>query len=313
MMQVLKDGDHIHQLFHGDYLDVLQDIPAGSVDMIFADLPYGTTHNDWDKQIPLEDHVMINGEAISRDCFLLAQYRAGVPYATAMAKFREQKRPGLWSHYLRIIKDNGCIALFAQAPFDTELSATGKKWFRYEWIIKKTRATGHLNAKKMPMKAHEKILIFYKKPPRYYPQMTEGHPPVHSYTQKGDTSPIYKTTKEIHGGGSTERYPVDVLTFKWDTRTSALHPNQKPVESLKYFIRTYTAPGDTVMDNCMGSGSAGVACVHTDRQFIGIEKSNRIYSGAVSRIQNEIRAKEEGGYTNVERNHSFIQCKFEGI
>lgn len=115
-MQVLKDGDHIHQLFHGDCLDVMQGIPAGSVDMIFADLPYGMTHNDWDRRIPLEDYVILDGDAISRDCFLLAQYRAGVPYAAALAKFREQKRPGLWSHYLRIIKDNGASHCSRRLP-----------------------------------------------------------------------------------------------------------------------------------------------------------------------------------------------------
>ena len=168
--------------------------------------------------------------------------------------------------------------------------------FRYEWIVEKTKATGHLNAKKMPMKSHENVLIFYDKLPKYNPQMTTGHSPVHSYTKHTDDGSCYGKTKTgISGGGSTERYPRDVLKFSWDTQKSALHPTQKPVALCEYFIRTYTDEGDTVLDNCMGSGTTGVACVNCNRNFIGIEKEESYFNIAQNRLaimlksQNHIR------------------------
>lgn len=208
------------------------DIPDRSIDMILCDLPYGTTQNKWDSIIPL--------------------YK-------------------LWKQYERIIKDNGAIILFSQMPFSAELVMSNKKLFRYEWIVEKTKATGHLNAKKAPMKSHENILVFYKKLPVYNPQMTTGHKPVHSYTKHSSDGSCYGRTKlGVSGGGSTERYPRDVIKFKWDTQKSSLHPTQKPVELLEYLIRTYTNKCDTVLDNCMGSGSTGIACIHTNRNFIGM-------------------------------------------
>lgn len=156
---------------------------------------------------------------------------------------------------------------------------------RYEWIVEKTKATGHLNAKKAPMKAHEKVLVFYKKAPVYNPQITEGHKPTHFYTKHTTDGKCYGKTKiGISGGGKTTRYPRDVIRYKWDTQKSALHPTQKPVALLEYFIRTYTNPGDVVLDNCMGSGSTGVACVNTGRRFIGIELDEAYYSIAANRI-----------------------------
>ena len=167
------------ELFLGDCLDILPGIQDKSIDMIFTDLPYGTTRNGWDCMIDL-------------------------------------KR--LWEHYGRIIKDNGCIALWAQSPFDKVLACSNLKMYRYEWIIEKTKGTGHLNAAKMPMKCHENVLIFYKHLPTYNPQITTGHSPVHSYTKHvSDGSNYGKTRTGISGGGSTERYPRDVLRFKWDT------------------------------------------------------------------------------------------------
>lgn len=239
------------QLLQGDCLKVMNLIPDGSVDMVLCDLPYGTTQNKWDCPIDLDK---------------------------------------LWKHYNRIIKKNGCIALFAQCPFDKVLGFGNLKMLRYEWIIEKTKATGHLNAKKAPLKAHENVLIFYKRKPVYHPQMTEGHTPVHSYTKHTTDGSCYGQTKTgISGGGSTKRYPRDVITFKWDTQKSALHPTQKPVALLEYLIKTYTNKGDTVLDNCMGSGSTGVACVNTDRNFIGIELDEKYFKIAKERI---VKAKE---------------------
>ena len=242
-------------LYCEDCLVAMQAIQDNSIDMIFADLPYGSTNNVWDCPIDLNK---------------------------------------LWQQYERIIKPNGCIALWAQAPFDKVLACSNLELFRYEWIIEKTKATGHLNAKKMPMKAHENVLIFYKKLPTYHPQMTEGHSPVHSYTKHTDDGSCYGATKTgISGGGSTQRYPRDVLKFKWDTQKSCLHPTQKPVEACKYFIETYTNPGDVVLDNCMGSGTTGVACVLTGRNFIGIEHKKDYFTIAHERIQEEICQNEK--------------------
>lgn len=226
-------------------------LPDKSVDMILCDLPYGVTQNKWDSVIDL---------------------------------------PPLWLQYERIIKDNGCIALFAQSPFDKVLGCSNLKLFKYEWIIEKTKATNFLNSRIMPMRAHEQVLIFYKKVPTYNPQFTEGHKPVNAYTKHTTDGNCYgKTKSEFSGGGSTKRYPRDVLKFKWDTQTTALHPTQKPVALMEYFIKTYTEPGETVLDNCMGSGSTGVACVRTGREFIGIELEKQYYDIAFERIHNELR------------------------
>lgn len=233
-------------LLHGKCEDVLHFIPDKSVDMIFTDLPYGTTNNSWDSIINI---------------------------------------PTLWNEYRRIIKDHGCIALWAQSPFDKLLACSNMKEYRYEWIIEKTKATGHLNSKKMPMKAHENVLIFYKKLPTYNPQMTTGHTPVHSYTKNSDDGSNYGKTKTgISGGGSTERYPRDVLQFKWDTQKEALHPTQKPLSACEYFIKTYTNKGDLVLDSCMGSNTTGLACKNLDRRFIGIEKEFEYFEIAQNRI-----------------------------
>jgi site-specific DNA-methyltransferase (adenine-specific) len=225
----------------------MNDIPDKSIDMILCDLPYGTTQNKWDSIIPLDK---------------------------------------LWEQYCRVIKDNGAIVLFAQTPFDKVLGCSNLKMLKYEWIWEKTSATGHLNAKKMPMKAHENILVFYKKLPTYNPQKTTGHTPVHSYTKHQDDGSNYgKTLIGISGGGSTERYPRSVQVFKTDKQKEALHPTQKPVDLLEYLIKTYTNEGETVLDNTMGSGSTGVAAVRTNRNFVGIELDDTYFEIANKRIK----------------------------
>lgn len=233
-------------LYKGDCLKVMEQIPDASVDMILCDLPYGTTsRNHWDCVI---DYTL------------------------------------LWSHYSRIIKDNGAICLFAQAPFDKTLACSNLKWFRYEWIWQKTQGTGHLNAKKMPMKAHENVLVFYKRLPTYNPQMREGKP----YTCKsGRGSTNYREQKSVITENDGVRYPLDILPFNSD---KGLHPTQKPVALLEYLIKTYTNEEDKVLDNCMGSGSTGVACVNTNRNFIGIELDEGYFKIAENRI-NESKTK----------------------
>ena len=182
--------------------------------------------------------------------------------------------------YERIIKDNSVIVLFSQMPFTAELVHSNLKLFRYEWIWEKDNGTGFLNAKKMPLKKHENILVFYKKLPTYNPQMRTGFKPYKC--KQGRHSTNYGLYEQGHITESNgERYPIDIIEFKKDT---GLHPTQKPVALLEYLIKTYTNEGDVVLDNCMGSGSTGVACVNTGRNFIGIELSEEYYNIAVRRI-----------------------------
>jgi site-specific DNA-methyltransferase (adenine-specific) len=185
----------------------------------------------------------------------------------------------LWEQYKRIIKTHGAILLFAQLPFSLAVGCSNPEWLRYEWIWKKQRGTGHLNAKKMPMKSHENILVFYKQSPTYNPQMRKGAP----YTRKsGRGSTNYREQKNVVTEKRGGRYPLDVLEFASD---NGLHPTQKPVALLEYLIKTYTNEGETVLDNCMGSGSTGVACVNTGRRFIGIELDEGYFEIARRRIE----------------------------
>lgn len=230
----------------GDCLELMRELPNGSIDMILCDLPYGTTRNKWDSVIPFAP---------------------------------------LWEQYERIIKENGAILLFSQMPFTAELVKSNEKLFRYEWIVEKTKATGHLNSKKMPLKAHENILVFYKKQPTYNPQMTNGHRPTNFYTKHTSDGSCYgKTLTGVRGGGNTTRFPRDVLQFKWDTQKSSLHPTQKPVALCEYLIKTYSNEGEIILDSCMGSGSTCVACVNTNRHYIGFELDEHYFDIACQRL-----------------------------
>lgn len=224
----------LNELYNVDCLIGMNDIEDKSIDMILCDLPYGTTKNKWDSIIPLDK---------------------------------------LWEQYNRIIKDNGAIVLFAQTPFDKVLGNSNLKMLKYEWIWEKTSATGFLNAKKMPMKAHENILVFYKKLPTYNPQKTKGHK--RKVSKSIHKINCIKTTDygkhDLTTYDSTERYPRSVLEFPTDKQKCALHPTQKPVALLEYLIKTYSNEGDVILDNCIGSGSTAVACINTNRNFIGMD------------------------------------------
>ena len=240
-------------IHHGDCLEIMKDIQDKSVDFILADLPYGSTRAQFDNQIDLVK---------------------------------------LWEHYTRIIKPNGAIALFAQTPFDKVLGCSNLKWLKYEWIWHKTQATGFLNAKKMPMKAHESILIFYDKAPLYNPQKTTGHKPINSYTKRAivqNKTELYgNVNQDVSGGGETDRYPRSVLIFPSDKQTMKntpyLHPMQKPLALCEYFIKTYTNEGDLVLDNVCGSGTTGVAAKNLKRDFILIDKEQRFYEMSSARL-----------------------------
>ena len=240
----------------GDCLQLMNEIPDGSVDMILCDLPYGVTHNEWDAVIPTEP---------------------------------------LFTQYKRVIKDDGAILLFAQMPFAARLVSAEPKLFRYEWVWHKTMPTGHLNARRMPLRAHENILVFYKRPPEYHPQMRPGKP----YTSRSEhrTSNYNAQVATVTENDGT-RYPIDVVTYSNNNRRS-LHPTQKPVELLEYMIRTYTSEGDTVLDNCMGSGSTCVAAINTGRQYIGFEMDEGYFDIARRRIAEA----EHGSYKGESERH----------
>ena len=233
------------KLINADCLDYIHFV--GGVDLVLADMPYGTTQCRWDSLIDLDR---------------------------------------MWHSLNYVTVANTPIILFAQTPFDKVLGCSNLKRLKYEWIWEKTAATGHLNAKKMPMKAHENILVFYRSQPTYNPQKTSGHTPTHSYTKRHGDGECYGKTSEISGGGSTERYPRSIQIFASDKQKSSLHPTQKPVALMEYLIRTYTNEGDTVLDFCMGSGTTGIACLNTRRNFIGIEKDKEIFHTASDRISN---------------------------
>ena len=206
------------------------------------------------------------------------------PYAMTKNKWDvEIDLPGLWRHYKRIVKQNGAIVLFSKMPFTARLAISNQKMFRHEWIWVKESATGFLNANKAPMKLHENILVFSKKRAVYNPQMRTGFRPYKCV--QGSGSKNYenkKYDKETVSNG--ERFPVDVIRFSRSLDRGA-HPTQKPVALLEYMIRTYTSEGETVLDNYMGSGSTGVACVNTGRNFIGIELDDYYFDVAQQRIE----------------------------
>ena len=236
-----------YSLLFGDCLERMKEIPDGSVDLILVDLPYGTTQNKWDSVIDLE---------------------------------------AMWEQLNRICKPNTAKLMFAQTPFDKVIGCSNLKELKYEWIWEKTTATGHLNAKKMPMKAHENILVFYDKLPTYNPQKTTGHKPANSYTKHQDDGSNYGETKVgISGGGQTDRYPRSVQVFKTDKQKVSLHPTQKPVGLLEYMIKTYTNENEIVLDFTFGSGSTGIACLNTNRKFIGIEMDDEYFDIAKNRIE----------------------------
>lgn len=206
-----------------------------------------------------------------------------LPYGTTNCKWDINiDLQNLWEQYKRICK--GAIVLFAQTPFDKVLGCSNIKDLKYEWIWEKSHPTGHLNAKKAPMKSHENILVFYNKQPVYNPLKTKGHLRKSAVKRKDET-PIYgKQNIDSFYYDSTERYPRSVLKFSSDKQTSNLHPTQKPVALCEYLIKTYTNENDTVLDNCMGSGTTGVACKKLNRNFIGIENDPKYFETALRRI-----------------------------
>ena len=234
-------------LVNADCFDVFPFIEDKSINAIICDLPYGKTKNKWDSVLELKT---------------------------------------LWEHYERVICDKGIIILFGQDKFSARLMLSNEKLHRYNIIWEKTTPTGHLNAKKMPLRSHEDILIFYKQLPTYNPQKTTGHVrKVSTAHHKRDSK---KTTNYGEHGlttyDSTERYPKSVWKFATDKQKEALHPTQKPILLLEEIIKTFTNERDMILDNTMGSGTTNLACLKLNRKSIGIEKEKQHYDDAVRRL-----------------------------
>lgn len=236
------------ELYNEECLECMSYLPPASVDMILCDLPYGTTACKWDSVIPFEP---------------------------------------LWEQYRRVCKKNAAIVLTSAQPFTSMLVMSNLRDFKYDWCWRKPKGTGHLNAKKQPMRDKEDVLVFYQEQCTYNPQFTAGTP----YKDKAGKDHLAKTSMTGSYGVYTnyrednegKRYPKQVIEFGVVER-GTLHPTQKPVALMEYLIKTYTHPGQLVLDNTMGSGTTGVACMNTGRRFIGIERDEKYFGIAEKRI-----------------------------
>ena len=197
----------------------------------------------------------------------------------------------LWSEYNRIIKPNGAMVMFSAQPYTAVLASSNIKNFKYEWIWEKPQGTNPLNCKIMPLKSHENILVFYKKKPTYNPQMSKGTPYGGFSSDTATIGEVYAHQKSRHRDNPEgTRYPKTVLKFRQE---KGYHPTQKPVPLMEYLIKTYTNSGETVLDNCMGSGTTGVACVQSGRSFVGMEKEEKYFDTSIQRINDAEFKKDE--------------------
>jgi site-specific DNA-methyltransferase (adenine-specific) len=239
-------GGFLIQLLQGDCLELMKEVPDKSIDMILCDLPYGTTACKWDTVIPFEP---------------------------------------LWEQYERIIKDNGAIILFGSEPFSSNLRMSNLKMFKYDWIWDKKKGGNPLLSKIQPIKTYEIISVFGKGKVNYYPIMVDRDKPKARGKNKGKMS---ETTNNVFTENKiyTQYYPKAIIEYSNANQRNKLHPTQKPVPLFEYLIKTYTNEGETVLDNCMGSGSTGVACVNLNRNFIGMELDVGYFNIAKERIEN---------------------------
>ena len=248
---ITNNKQNMIDLRKGDCLELMKDIPDKSIDAIIADLPYGITRAKWDIILDLDL---------------------------------------LWKQYERIIKDNGAIVLFGSQPFTTTLINSNRKLFRYDLVWDKKMKVGMMNCKRMPLRQHEDIVVFYKKQPTYNPQMTKGKmrnkkiAPTKDFEVYGQITPIDNFNDDY--------YPSSILEFSNANQKAKSHPTQKPVKLLEYLIKTYTNEGETVLDNTMGSGTTGVACINTNRNFIGMELDDKYFEIAKARINEAITDKQ---------------------
>ena len=240
----------LNKIYNEDCLEGMKRIPDKSIDMILADLPYGTTNCKWDTIIPLEP---------------------------------------LWEQYERIIKDNGAVVLTASQPFSSTLVMSNPKLFRYEWVWDKKNPTNFAMAKKQPLKYHETILVFAKKQTEYYPIKWRGKPNHKQGLLKNDQqSEVYGKIKRTKDNLSGMKYPRSIIEISKHSSQGGLHPTQKPVALFEYLVKTYTNEGDVVLDNCMGSGTTAIAAINTNRNFIGFEMDENYHKLANERIEQHL-------------------------
>lgn len=236
-------------LWHGDCLEKMKDIPDKSIDLVLTDPPYGTTQCKWDSIISFED---------------------------------------MWVELDRVCKTNSAVVLFGAEPFSSLLRTSNIKFFKYDWVWKKDKPTGHLNAKKQPLRQTEIISVFYKEQCRYYPQLTKKNPDIRPSNIKRKNTGVYGVMdkESVRDIPIDMGYPKNILEFNSciENGDRGLHPTQKPIALLEYLIRTYTLEGETVLDFTMGSGSTGLACQNLNRKFIGIEKDETYFKIAENRI-----------------------------
>lgn len=240
----------------GDCLEVMQDIPDKSIDAIICDLPYGTTACKWDAVIPFEP---------------------------------------LWAQYKRIIKDNGAIILMCGEPFTSQLINSNLTMFKYKWIWDKKFAGNFVTANKRPLNTFEEIAVFYNNQPTYNPQKTKRDKPITSGKRchpRNRTGTEENITYEAEKKTYNDKHPTTIISIPRQIGKKTNHPTQKPVALLEYLIKTYTNEGETVLDNTMGSGTTGVACVNTNRNFIGIEMDDKYFIIAEKRINDAITHKQ---------------------
>ena len=229
-----SEDKFVNRVIEGDCIEVMGHLPNGCIDMVLCDLPYGTTQNKWDSIVPLDE---------------------------------------LWAEYKRIVKPNGAIVLTSQGLFTAMLIMSQPKMFKYKWVWEKSKPTNFLNAKKQPLRKHEDVCVFYQRLPVYNPQMTEGEP-YDKGVRKNQLSGSYGDFLPVHVHSDGKRYPTDVVYFKTaESEGEVIHATQKPVELGRYFVRTYSRPGDLILDNTSGSGSFLVAALTDGRNFLGIEKN----------------------------------------
>ena len=239
-----------NKIYQGDCLSVMKDISDGSVDMVLTDPPYGTTACKWDSIISLGP---------------------------------------MWEHLKRVIKKNGAIVMTASQPFTSRLISSNYDMFKYEWIWDKSLPTGHLNAKKLPMKVHENICVFYDKAPTYNPLKTFGHETKTAraiYSKPADGNSCYGAEKRDTFYSRTDRFPVSIQRFNNAVQKNKVHPTQKPIALMEYLIRTYTNKNELVLDFTIGSGTTAVAAIQTGRNYIGIEQDPEYCKIANQRILN---------------------------
>lgn len=277
-------------------------IDPGAVDMIFADLPYNITQARFETVIPMEDYIEVNVgrkkvNMTKKEWLLYYLENYGdVGKDVFEDHWKIVHRKGLWSQYDKLLKTNGVAVFTAAQPFTSHLVTSAKECgfkLQVEWIWEKTQATGHLNVMRLPMKAHESVLVFVKEGSKghtYHPQMTEGHvrkvsSAAHKMATENNQTELYGKSNNFTDYDSTTRYPRTVLKFKSDKQTSALHPTQKPLALVEYLIKTYSNPSDLILDNVAGSLTTAEAALNTGRNCIAIESDTEYYAKGLTRFK----------------------------